>query len=54
MASAPYLDIHYEPEFVPKESSILARVLLKEERHLSDLLLLMEEWGYQGKVTNLI
>ncbi len=54
LAATPYLDIQFKPELTVRDQTIHARVLLKEEQHLSALLALIEDWGYQGKVTNLI
>lgn len=54
LAATPYLDIQFKPELSAKGKTIQARILLKEENHLNALLPLIEEWGYQAKVTNLI
>jgi hypothetical protein len=54
LASTPYLDMQFKPELSVSGETIQARVLLKEENHLSALLPLIEDWGYQAKVINLI
>jgi hypothetical protein len=54
LASTPYLDMQFKPELSVSGETIQARVLLKEENHLNALLPLIEDWGYQAKVINLI
>ena len=55
LTSAPYVDRNHKPELLPnKENSCLeARVLLKEETHLYELMGLIEEWGYKAAVLEL-
>lgn len=52
LTSAPYVDRNHKPELLPnKEKNCLeARVLLKEETHLYELMALIEDWGYHGAV----
>lgn len=52
LASAPYVDRNHKPELLPNKSNscLEARVLLKEETHLYELLALIEEWGYKSAV----
>ncbi len=57
MATTPYVDINYRPELVAvaaPDPTIKARILLKEESHLPQLLALIDDWGYDGQVTNLV
>lgn len=52
LATAPYLDLNHQPEIRPDGENgkgMEASILLKEERHLYDLLPLMREWGYVAK-----
>ncbi|RMG22588.1 MAG: hypothetical protein D6730_16160 [Bacteroidetes bacterium] len=53
LTTAPYLDWKYKPELItlpdhPDELQI--KVLVKEEIHLSELIALMEEWGYSTRI----
>lgn len=52
LASAPYVDRNHKPELLANkiENCLEARVLLKEETHLFELLALIEEWGYNSIV----
>jgi len=49
LITTPYLDWHHKPEVVvgATESEIQARVLLREESHLKELMRLIKEWGYE-------
>jgi len=52
LATAPYLDLNHQPEIRPASDDgkrMEASILLKEERHLYDLLPLMKEWGYEAR-----
>lgn len=54
LTTAPYLDSRHKPELTPPmtvDAPINARVMVKEERHLYDLMTLIKEWGYQCKLT---
>lgn len=49
LLTAPYLDWRHKPELTvtdPEQSAIDARVLVREESHLHDLVELIREWGY--------
>jgi len=51
--TTPYLDRSFRPELFPGDSSehrIKARISVREEKHLRELLTLMEEWGYPATV----
>ncbi|MEM6966350.1 MAG: hypothetical protein AAF573_16420 [Bacteroidota bacterium] len=53
--SSPYLDWNHKPQILPtKENAkaIKARVVVKEERHLHNLIQLIQEWGYHCKVVS--
>ena len=53
LASAPYVDWHLRPslEEMEKEKSLYrARVQLKKEAHLKDLVGLLKEKGYQSNI----
>lgn len=53
LVSAPYLDRGFKPELNYDESSsglIRARIAVREEEHLRELLVLMGEWGYPATV----
>lgn len=54
LATTPYLDWNHKPEFLPasKDNEMNARILVKEESHLHDLINLIEEWGYSVKIVN--
>lgn len=52
--STPYLDRTFKPELAFAEGrrdKINARVSVREEQHLRELLELMEEWGYPATLT---
>lgn len=53
LTSAPYVDRNHKPKLLPNktEHCLEARLLLKEETHLYELLALIEEWGYTSNVT---
>ena len=53
LASTPYLDWTQRPELVPSthnDHQYEARVLVKEENHLLDLVALIEDWDYSCKI----
>jgi len=53
LATTPYLDWNHRPQLLPSKDtskSIKARVVVKEESHLHDLIILIQEWGYSVKV----
>lgn len=55
-ATAPYVDWHHKPELFQDETienQIDAKVLIKEESHLHELIALIKEWGYQCKLVNI-
>ena len=57
LASTPYLDTNYKPEFIISDSperAIQTRLLLKEESHLEPTLSLIEDWGYTCQLTKLV
>lgn len=52
--STPYLDRTFKPELTLDEKNdgeILARIAVREDQHLRELLDLMTEWGYPATVT---
>jgi hypothetical protein len=52
-SSAPYVDWHHKPELVYNENEsnrVDARVLIKEDSHLHELVALIREWGYHCKL----
>lgn len=54
-ATAPYVDWHHKPELFQDESvenQLDAKVLIKEESHLHELIALIREWGYNCKLVN--
>ncbi|MFK7982556.1 MAG: hypothetical protein AB8G86_21425 [Saprospiraceae bacterium] len=54
-ATAPYVDWHHKPELFQDEAvenQIDAKVLIKEESHLHELIALIKEWGYHCKLVN--
>ncbi len=53
LATTPYLDWNHKPQIIPSKDdtkSIQARVVVKEESHLHDLITLINEWGYSCRV----
>lgn len=53
-ATAPYIDWHHKPEIFQNDSgvdTVDAKVLIKEESHLQELIGLIKEWGYNCTVT---
>ena len=55
-ATAPYIDWHHKPEIFQneeKENQVEARILIKEESHLHELMALIREWGYNCRLANL-
>lgn len=53
--SSPYLDWNHKPQILPSKDNskaVKARVIVKEERHLHDLISLIQEWGYNCKVVS--
>lgn len=55
-ATAPYVDWHHKPELFQDEAvanQIDAKVLIKEESHLHELIALIKEWGYHCKLVNI-
>ncbi len=54
-ATAPYVDWHHKPELFQDEAvenQLDARILIKEESHLHELIALIREWGYHCKLVN--
>ena len=54
-ATAPYVDWHHKPELFEDEAvenQIDAKILIKEESHLHELIALIKEWGYHCKLVN--
>lgn len=54
-ATAPYVDWHHKPELFQDEAvenQLDAKVLIKEESHLHELIALIREWGYHCKLVN--
>lgn len=52
-AATPYLDWNYKPEISYSKKNPLqlnARVSVKEKKHLKDLILLIDEWGYDTEI----
>lgn len=52
-ATAPYVDWHHKPEIFrddTHENQLEARILIKEESHLHELMALIKEWGYNCKL----
>ncbi|MEM6628740.1 MAG: hypothetical protein AAF694_03670 [Bacteroidota bacterium] len=54
LIATPYLDLNYSPEFTKREKGFDVRILLKKEEHITHLIDLMEEWGYQSKEVHLV
>lgn len=55
LATAPYIDWNQKPEIFRddnKSNSIDVRILIKEEDHLHDLMLMVKEWGYDCKLVS--
>lgn len=53
LTTTPYLDWNHRPQLLPSKDPskpIKARVVVKEESHLHDLITLIQEWGYSVKV----
>lgn len=53
LIAAPYLDWEHKPDFYFSQkdpSQLNARVSVKEEDHLNDLILLIGEWGYHTEI----
>lgn len=51
--TTPYLDWSHKPELTAlddQEQQLEARVLVREENHLHDLMALIREWGYHCKL----
>lgn len=46
----PYLDWSYKPVLENTSSGLEARVFLKDDKQLPDMLELLSEWGYKSKV----
>ncbi|MEZ4994728.1 MAG: hypothetical protein R2824_30195 [Saprospiraceae bacterium] len=53
LVTTPYLDWSHKPELTPlndPQQSLEIRVLLREEKHLHDLIALIREWGYDCRL----
>lgn len=53
LTTTPYLDWHHDTEIVTnfeQSNQVDARVLVREDHQLQDLLALIKEWGYHCKV----
>lgn len=53
LMTTPYLNRGFRPELTfagSKEQRIQARISVREEQHLRELLALMEEWGYPATI----
>ncbi len=47
--TTPYIDWNHKPEFMfsgEEEEQVTARIVLKDESHLNQLIALINEWGY--------
>lgn len=54
LLTTPYLNKDYEPELTAAdeaEDQINARISVREEKHLNELLLLLKEWGYAIRIS---
>ena len=54
-ATVPYVDWHHKPELFQDENTenqLDAKILIKEESHLHELIALIREWGYDCKLVN--
>ncbi|MEM6316228.1 MAG: hypothetical protein AAF960_01080 [Bacteroidota bacterium] len=52
---APFVDWHHRPELFQDDdmpNTVDARVSIREESHLHELIALIKEWGYQCKVSD--
>ncbi len=52
-AASPFLDRHHKPEILSHthpDRHLKCTVLLKEEKHLPDLMQVINEWGYASEV----
>jgi hypothetical protein len=55
LVTTPYLDWGHKPELTPvddQQTTMDMRVLLREERHLQDLIALIREWGYDCRTVD--
>lgn len=55
LVTTPYLDWSHKPELNQTDDDpqhLHIRVLLREERHLPDLMALIREWGYECRLTD--
>ena len=53
LVTTPYLEWHYKPEISKNEDladDYTAKILVREEAHLHDLIQLVKEWGYNCKL----
>ena len=52
LAFSPYLDWNHKPEIMPSNNPNLlnAKVLVREEQHLHELISSIKEWGYTCKI----
>lgn len=53
LITAPYLDWHHKPEVMAKASNpnhLEAKVLVREEVHVHELVALIKEWGYRCRI----
>ncbi|MEZ4883462.1 MAG: hypothetical protein R3E32_01905 [Chitinophagales bacterium] len=54
LATAPYLDWNHKPALLASNETpnqIDAQMIIKEESHVHDLMLLIEEWGFTCKIS---
>ena len=53
-ASVPYLDRKHTPEILVSNdvpNQINAKIMVKEERHLYELISLIKEWGFECEIS---
>ncbi len=52
LTTTPYLDRGFKPElsYAEKPEKILARLSVREEKHLTELLALLKEWGFPATI----
>ncbi len=54
LATAPYLDRNYKPEILKSNevpNQLNAKIMVKEESHLYELISLINEWGFACKLS---
>lgn len=56
LISAPYVDVNHKPEIFPSldvPHQLNTKIVVKEERHLYELITLIKEWGFDCKLSKL-